>query len=74
MGGSGVVGTLAVVNSPPDGYTLLGVINNHTTNPHLLTKMPYDEFNDLTPVSLMVRGPWSSRSRVRPASAPCRNS
>ena len=57
VGGSGVVGTLAVVNSPPDGYTLLGVINNHTTNPHLLKKIPYDEFNDLTPVSLMVRGP-----------------
>jgi tripartite-type tricarboxylate transporter receptor subunit TctC len=57
VGGSGVVGTLAVVKSPPDGYTLLGVINNHTTNPHLLKKLPYDEFNDLAPVSLMVRGP-----------------
>jgi tripartite-type tricarboxylate transporter receptor subunit TctC len=57
VGGSGTVGTLAVVKSPPDGYTLLGVINNHTTNPHLLKKIPYDEFNDLTPVSLMVRGP-----------------
>jgi tripartite-type tricarboxylate transporter receptor subunit TctC len=57
VGGSGTVGTLAAVKSPPDGYTLLGVINNHTTNPHLLKKMPYDEFNDLTPVSLMVRGP-----------------
>ena len=39
VGGSGVVGTLAVVKSPPDGYTLLGVINNHTTNPHLLKKI-----------------------------------
>jgi len=57
VGGSGVVGTLAVVKSPPDGYTLLGVINSHTTNPHLLKKMPYDEFNDLTPISLMVKGP-----------------
>jgi tripartite-type tricarboxylate transporter receptor subunit TctC len=57
VGGSGVVGTLAVVKSAPDGYTLLGVINNHTTNPHLLKKLPYDEFNDLAPVSLMVRGP-----------------
>jgi tripartite-type tricarboxylate transporter receptor subunit TctC len=57
VGGSGVVGTLAVVKSPPDGYTLLGVINNHTTNPHLLKKLPYDQFTDLAPVSLMVRGP-----------------
>jgi tripartite-type tricarboxylate transporter receptor subunit TctC len=56
-GGSGVVGTLAVVTAPPDGYTLLSVINNHTTNPYLLKKVPYDHFNDLAPVSLMVRGP-----------------
>ena len=31
VGASGSVGTLAVVKSPADGYTLLGVINNHST-------------------------------------------
>jgi len=57
VGASGSVGTLAVVKSPADGYTLLGIINNHATNPYLFKNLPYDRFNDLAPVSLMVKGP-----------------
>ena len=57
VGASGSVGTLAVVRAPADGYTLLGVINNHATNPYLFKNLPYDRFADLAPVSLMVRGP-----------------
>jgi tripartite-type tricarboxylate transporter receptor subunit TctC len=57
VGASGSVGTLAVVKSPADGYTLLAVINNHATNPYLFKNLPYDRFSDLAPVSLMVRGP-----------------
>ena len=57
VGASGSVGTLTVVKSPADGYTLLAVINNHATNPYLFKNLPYDRFSDLTPISLMVRGP-----------------
>ena len=57
VGASGSVGTLAVVKSPADGYTLLAVINNHATNPYLFKNLPYDRFSDLAPISLMVRGP-----------------
>lgn len=57
VGASGSVGTAAVVKAPPDGYALLGVINNHATNPYLFKNLPYDRFNDLAPVSLLVRGP-----------------
>jgi tripartite-type tricarboxylate transporter receptor subunit TctC len=57
VGASGSVGTLAVVKSPADGYTLLAVINNHATNPYLFKNLPYDRFSDLAPVTLMVRGP-----------------
>ena len=57
VGASGSVGTLAVMKSPADGYTLLAVINNHATNPYLFKNLPYDRFSDLAPVTLMVRGP-----------------
>ena len=57
VGASGSIGTLAVVKAPADGYTLLGVINNHATNPYLFRNLPYDRFADLAPVSLLVRGP-----------------
>ncbi|MFM9967879.1 MAG: tripartite tricarboxylate transporter substrate-binding protein, partial [Burkholderiales bacterium] len=57
VGASGSVGTQAVVKSPADGYSLLGVINNHATNPYLFKNLPYDRFSDLAPISLMVRGP-----------------
>ncbi len=50
-GGGGVVGTAAVVQSKPDGYTLyLGYGSGHdVVMPHL-QKLPYDTFRDLVPV------------------------
>jgi tripartite-type tricarboxylate transporter receptor subunit TctC len=57
VGASGTVATAAVVKSAPDGYTLIGVINNHTTNPFVFKDLPYDRFSDLAPVSLWVKGP-----------------
>ena len=56
-GAGGTLGTAAAVKSPPDGYTLLAVFDSHVTNPHLFTKIEYDTANDLTPISLLVRGP-----------------
>ena len=48
-GGSGIIGTEAVVKSAPDGYTLLLSSNSPTVNLPLLRKVPYDQ-GSLQPV------------------------
>jgi tripartite-type tricarboxylate transporter receptor subunit TctC len=56
-GAAGVIATEAVVNAPPDGYTLLmgnqGVLS---IRPQII-KVPYDPVKDLTPIILMVTVP-----------------
>ena len=56
-GAGGTIGTAAAVKSSPDGHTLLAVFDSHATNPHLFRQLPYDTLADLSPVSLLVRGP-----------------
>jgi tripartite-type tricarboxylate transporter receptor subunit TctC len=50
-GGGAIVGTDAVVKSPPDGYTLLMMSNTHTVNETLIPKRPYDLMRDLAPIT-----------------------
>ena len=50
-GAGAVIGTEAVVKSPPDGYTLLAMSNTHTANETLLPNRPYELMRDLTPVA-----------------------
>lgn len=50
-GGSTQIGTTAVVNSRPDGHTLLIVANTFAVNPSLFSKLPYDSLKDLTTVT-----------------------
>ncbi len=55
-GGSYVIGTMDLVNSPPDGYTLAyGNIVSLATNKALITNVPYDVDRDLTLVSNALR-------------------
>src|SRR5712691_10251881 len=56
-GAGGTIGTAAAVKAAPDGYTLLAVFDSHATNPHLFGNLPYDTLADLSPISLLVRGP-----------------
>src|ERR1700675_1638124 len=56
-GGGGVVASQALATSPPDGYTLIVVASGHATNPFLYPKVPYDTFNDFTPISLLASSP-----------------
>jgi tripartite-type tricarboxylate transporter receptor subunit TctC len=52
-GASGSIGTAAVVNSPPDGYTFAVVFDTHGVNPALIPGLPYDTRKDLAPVVLV---------------------
>jgi tripartite-type tricarboxylate transporter receptor subunit TctC len=57
-GASGIIGSDHVAKSPPDGYTLLfAAAGNHTTNPSLYAKLPYDTVRDFTPVCNFARVP-----------------
>lgn len=49
-----IVGSVAVANAAPDGYTLLmGASGPIVFNPALYTRLPYDPVKDLTPVSIV---------------------
>jgi tripartite-type tricarboxylate transporter receptor subunit TctC len=56
-GAGGVVASQALVQSPPDGYTLIMVASGHATNPFLYPKIPYDTFRDFTPISRLASSP-----------------
>jgi len=56
-GAGGVVASEAVAKAAPDGYTLIIVATGHALNPHLYAKLPYDSFNDFTPLSLIGTSP-----------------
>ena len=51
-GASGNIGTLAVAQAAPDGYTLLlGFDGTMVINPHIFSKLPFDVVNDFAPVT-----------------------
>jgi len=55
-GGASIVGTQAVANATPDGYTIGMVDSAFVTNPGLFKeKLPYDTRKDFIPVSLLSR-------------------
>jgi len=49
-GASGDIGTEAVSQSAPDGYTLLMQASTHVTNPALRGSVPYDPVKGFTPI------------------------
>lgn len=50
-GAGGVVGTVAVKNSPADGYTVLAISNAFLIAPQLAKAPPYDPIRDFTAVA-----------------------
>jgi tripartite-type tricarboxylate transporter receptor subunit TctC len=57
-GGSGLVGTRAVIKSPPDGYTLfLGHTGSISINPSLYANSGFDPRKDFTAISLIASMP-----------------
>lgn len=56
-GAGGIVGTSAMVKSPPDGFTLSIVSNNHVIYPSVYKSMPFDPINDITPIAVLGSTP-----------------
>lgn len=56
-GASGVIGSELVMNSPPDGYTLLVNTIPFVSNQFLMPRAPYDPLRDFVAVSLVASAP-----------------
>src|SRR5689334_14476822 len=57
-GGSGLVGTRAVIKSPPDGYTLfLGHTGSISINPSLYANSGFDPRKDFAAIGLIASMP-----------------
>ena len=56
-GASGNIAAEFVMNSPPDGYTLMSVTVPYVVNPYLFSRVPYDARTDFVPVSLLSSSP-----------------
>jgi len=57
-GAGGTIGTRAVADARPDGYTLLlASSSTHGTNPAVYKKLSYDAVKDFTPITQLVSVP-----------------
>ena len=56
-GAAGIIASEAVARAPADGYTVLVTTPNHTINPALRQKMPFNTETDFVPVSLIGNVP-----------------
>lgn len=56
-GGNATIGAAEVARSPADGYTLLFNANIFTITPLLSKVVPYNVYNDFTPIALVAKGP-----------------
>src|SRR4051812_45474488 len=56
-GAGGSIGSAAVGQAQPDGYTLLINSNAHTVNPAIYAKLPYDTLKDFTDIAPLAIQP-----------------
>jgi tripartite-type tricarboxylate transporter receptor subunit TctC len=56
-GASGVIGTELVMNSPPDGHTLLINTIPFVSNQFLMPRAPYDPLRDFVSISIVASAP-----------------
>jgi tripartite-type tricarboxylate transporter receptor subunit TctC len=56
-GAGGTIATEATARSAPDGYTILVTTPNHTINPALRTKLPFNTAQDFVAVTLFANIP-----------------
>src|SRR5271156_2560568 len=58
-GAGGNIGTEAVVNAPPDGYTLLLAAVPNAVNATLYEKLNYNFIRDIAPIAGIIRVPMA---------------
>ncbi|MFN0163992.1 MAG: Bug family tripartite tricarboxylate transporter substrate binding protein [Burkholderiales bacterium] len=56
-GASTMIAMEAVAKAAPDGHTLVLTVSNHSSNPALFSKIPYDTVRDFTPITLVGSAP-----------------
>lgn len=56
-GAGGIIASQALVQSPPDGYTLILVASGHPLNQFFYPKLPYDTFGDFTAITQVAYSP-----------------
>ncbi|MEO8022356.1 tripartite tricarboxylate transporter substrate binding protein [Polaromonas sp.] len=70
-GAGGIIGTGNLVKAPADGRTIAFVSNNHSVNPSVYRKMPFDSLKDITPICVIGETPFLLV--VNPAKLPVKN-
>lgn len=70
-GAGGITGTQTLIKAAPDGNTIAVVSNNHSVNPSVFKKLPYDSLADITPISIVGSSPFVLV--VNPARVPAKN-
>lgn len=64
-GAGSLVGTMAVLNAPADGYTLgMGGLSNLVFNGALYKHLPYKPQTDFTPIGIVAESPYVLISRL----------
>jgi tripartite-type tricarboxylate transporter receptor subunit TctC len=56
-GGGTNIAVQAVVNAPPDGYTMLFIVSTNAINPSLYKSLPFDFQRDIAPVAGLAELP-----------------
>jgi len=57
-GGNTIIGSEALVRSPPDGYTIMLTTTIHVTNASLIPYLPYDSVKDFAAVATVSRSEY----------------
>lgn len=58
-GAGSLIGTMAVLNAQPDGYTLaMGGLSNIVFNGALYKKLPYDPLTDFVGIGILAESPY----------------
>jgi len=63
-GATGTIGIASVVQSAPDGYTLVANDTTYALLPHIFRKLPFDHEKDLQPVGAFVFAPMAVAVRA----------
>lgn len=55
-GANMIIGTEAIARSAPDGHTIGLIADQHSVNPNMVAKLPFDPIRDFEPVTRLING------------------